>query len=96
MVHVYDVLFSLRFHHPKLSQLQVLFGLSASVNVDSLAGDLLSILSKESPGGASSTVASSEYKLRTTVRNFFEEILEEDCLVSRGVHFYLLLPHCCQ
>ncbi|KAB1203555.1 hypothetical protein CJ030_MR8G015378 [Morella rubra] len=45
----------------------VLFGLSASVNVDSLAGDLLSILSKESPGGASSTVASSEYKLRTTV-----------------------------
>ncbi|XP_062164009.1 uncharacterized protein LOC133870804 [Alnus glutinosa] len=45
----------------------VLFGLSASVNVNSLAGDLLSLLAKEGSGAASSTVASSEYKLRTTV-----------------------------
>ncbi|KAE8057373.1 hypothetical protein FH972_014074 [Carpinus fangiana] len=45
----------------------VLFGLSASVNVDSLAGDLLSLLAKEGSGAASSTAASSEYKLRTTV-----------------------------
>ncbi|KAG7971506.1 hypothetical protein I3843_07G137300 [Carya illinoinensis] len=45
----------------------VLFGLSASANVDSLAGDLLSLLSQDGPGAGSSTVASSEYKLRTTV-----------------------------
>ncbi|KAK4577823.1 hypothetical protein RGQ29_028089 [Quercus rubra] len=45
----------------------VLFGLSAAVNVDSLAGDLLSLLSKQGAGAAFSTVASSEYKLRTTV-----------------------------
>lgn len=45
----------------------VLFGLSAAVNVDSLAVDLLSLLSKQGAGAAFSTVASSEYKLRTTV-----------------------------
>lgn len=45
----------------------VLFGLSAAVNVDSLAADLLSLLSKQGAGAAVSTVASSEYKLRTTV-----------------------------
>lgn len=45
----------------------VLFGLSAAVNVDSLAADLLSLLSKQGAGAAFSTVASSEYKLRTTV-----------------------------
>lgn len=45
----------------------VLFGLSAAVNVDSLAADLLSLLSKQRAGAAFSTVASSEYKLRTTV-----------------------------
>ncbi|KAL0002143.1 hypothetical protein SO802_015924 [Lithocarpus litseifolius] len=45
----------------------VLFGLSAAVNVDSLAVDILSLLSKQGAGAAFSTVASSEYKLRTTV-----------------------------
>uniref|UniRef100_A0A2N9HBC3 Bms1-type G domain-containing protein n=1 Tax=Fagus sylvatica TaxID=28930 RepID=A0A2N9HBC3_FAGSY len=45
----------------------VLFGLSASVNVDSLSGDLLSLLSNDCSGAASSTIASSEYKMRTTV-----------------------------
>ncbi|GAV63463.1 DUF663 domain-containing protein/AARP2CN domain-containing protein [Cephalotus follicularis] len=42
----------------------VLFGLSASVKLDLLAEDLLILLS---PGAVSSTVASSEYKLRATV-----------------------------
>ncbi|OAY22597.2 hypothetical protein MANES_18G005500v8 [Manihot esculenta] len=45
----------------------VLFGLSASVNLDSLAEDLLKLLSPEGGGHVSSTVASSEYKLRATV-----------------------------
>ena len=58
-----------------LSQLQVLFGLSASVNVDSLAGDLLSLLSNDCSGAASSTIASSEYKMRTTVSNLFNKML---------------------
>ncbi|KAL5557745.1 hypothetical protein UlMin_033956 [Ulmus minor] len=44
----------------------VLFGLSAAANLDSLAEDILSLLSKES-SGLSPTVTSSEYKLRTTV-----------------------------
>ncbi|XP_050227043.1 uncharacterized protein LOC126676775 [Mercurialis annua] len=42
----------------------VLFGLSASVNIDSLAQDILQLLS---PAALSSTVASSEYKIRATV-----------------------------
>ncbi|KAG7025259.1 Pre-rRNA-processing protein TSR1-like protein, partial [Cucurbita argyrosperma subsp. argyrosperma] len=42
----------------------VLFGLSASVDLNPLAEDLLSLLA---PGSSSSTVASSEYKLRATV-----------------------------
>lgn len=45
----------------------VLFGLSASANVDSLAEDLLSLLGKESSGSTVSTLASCEYKLRATV-----------------------------
>ena len=59
--------------YSNLFQFQVLFGLSAAVNVDSLAGDLLSLLSKQGAGAAFSTVASSEYKLRTTVSNFFQQ-----------------------
>ena len=58
-----------------LSQFQVLFGLSASVNVDPLAGDLLSLLSNDGSGAASSTIASSEYKMRTTVNNLFNKML---------------------
>ncbi|XAR61555.1 hypothetical protein NMG60_11016009 [Bertholletia excelsa] len=42
----------------------VLFGLSASANVNSLAEDIFKLLSAEA---VMSTVASSEYKLRTTV-----------------------------
>ncbi|XP_022772570.1 pre-rRNA-processing protein TSR1 homolog isoform X2 [Durio zibethinus] len=45
----------------------LLFPLSASVNVSSLAEDLLRLLSTECTGVLSSTVASSEYKLRLTV-----------------------------
>ncbi|PON90448.1 Ribosome biogenesis protein [Trema orientale] len=45
----------------------VLFGLSASVNLNSLAEDILSLLSSEGASVLSSTVASSDYKLRTTV-----------------------------
>ncbi|XP_027334573.1 pre-rRNA-processing protein TSR1 homolog isoform X2 [Abrus precatorius] len=45
----------------------VLFGLSASVDLESLAGDLLSILSKGSSMGLPGTVASSEYRTRITV-----------------------------
>ncbi|XP_002510662.2 pre-rRNA-processing protein TSR1 homolog isoform X2 [Ricinus communis] len=45
----------------------VLFGLSASVNIDSLAEDLLQLLSPEGGAAVSSTVASSEYKMRATV-----------------------------
>ncbi|KAF4389095.1 hypothetical protein F8388_026824 [Cannabis sativa] len=45
----------------------VLFGLSAAVNLNSLAEEILSLLSKDSSSALSSTVASSEYKLRTTV-----------------------------
>ena len=59
--------------YSNLFQFQVLFGLSAAVNVDSLAADLLSLLSKQGAGAAFSTVASSEYKLRTTVSNFFQQ-----------------------
>ncbi|KAM7486922.1 hypothetical protein LguiA_002931 [Lonicera macranthoides] len=44
----------------------VLFGLSASVDLSSLAEDILSLLSPEK-SGAVPTVASSEYKLRATV-----------------------------
>ncbi|KAB5557761.1 hypothetical protein DKX38_008670 [Salix brachista] len=46
---------------------QLLFGLSASVNVESLAEDLLRVLSNDGAGDVSSTVASSEYKMRITV-----------------------------
>lgn len=42
----------------------VLFGLSASVDLNPLAEDLLSLLA---PGASSCTVASSEFKLRATV-----------------------------
>ncbi|XP_021902553.1 pre-rRNA-processing protein TSR1 homolog [Carica papaya] len=45
----------------------VLFGLSASANLKSLTEDLLNVLSPEGSGAASSTVVSSEYKLRATV-----------------------------
>ncbi|GLT75573.1 hypothetical protein SLA2020_472880 [Shorea laevis] len=45
----------------------VLFPLSASVNLNLLAGDILKLLSTEGIGYTSSTVASSEYRLRATV-----------------------------
>ncbi|XP_054810360.1 uncharacterized protein LOC129311900 [Prosopis cineraria] len=45
----------------------VLFGLSASVDLDSIAEDLLSLLSKEAVAVASGTVASPEYRTRVTV-----------------------------
>eukprot|EP00268_Persea_americana_P033412 TRINITY_DN33098_c0_g1_i1.p1 TRINITY_DN33098_c0_g1~~TRINITY_DN33098_c0_g1_i1.p1 ORF type:complete len:798 (+),score=166.58 TRINITY_DN33098_c0_g1_i1:113-2506(+) len=45
----------------------VLFGLSASVNVNLLVRDLLMLLSPEGTGSTSTTVASPTYKLRTTV-----------------------------
>ncbi|KAM1398258.1 hypothetical protein ACFX2I_015726 [Malus domestica] len=45
----------------------VLFGLSADANLNSLAGDLLSLLSPQGYEAAFPTVASPEYKLRTTV-----------------------------
>ncbi|XVE94426.1 hypothetical protein REPUB_Repub02eG0007500 [Reevesia pubescens] len=45
----------------------LLFPLSASVNVNSLAEDLLRLLSADGTRALSSTVASSEYKLRATV-----------------------------
>ncbi|KAJ8772731.1 hypothetical protein K2173_027908 [Erythroxylum novogranatense] len=45
----------------------VLFALSASVNLNSLAEGLLKMLSPEATGALAATVASSEYKLRTTV-----------------------------
>ncbi|XP_024020075.1 pre-rRNA-processing protein TSR1 homolog [Morus notabilis] len=45
----------------------VLFGLSAAVDLNSLARDILALLSSEGSGVSSSTVASSEYKLRATV-----------------------------
>lgn len=38
------------------------------MNLDSLEKDLLRLLSNDGTGGVSSTVVSSEYKLRTTVR----------------------------
>ncbi|XP_024973103.1 pre-rRNA-processing protein TSR1 homolog [Cynara cardunculus var. scolymus] len=45
----------------------VLFGLSASTNVSSLAGDLLALLSNEKNGTLFPAVASPEYRLRATV-----------------------------
>ncbi|XP_061372793.1 uncharacterized protein LOC133315228 [Gastrolobium bilobum] len=45
----------------------VLFALSASVDLESLAVDLLSSLSEDSSAVLSGTVASSEYRTRTTV-----------------------------
>ncbi|RVX16015.1 hypothetical protein CK203_005696 [Vitis vinifera] len=45
----------------------VIFGLSASVNVNSVEDDLLTLLSSKGNEPVFSTVASSEYKLRTTV-----------------------------
>ncbi|KAB2096428.1 hypothetical protein ES319_A01G107700v1 [Gossypium barbadense] len=45
----------------------LLFPLSASVNVSSLAEDILRLLSADVSRALSSTVASSEYKLRATV-----------------------------
>ncbi|CAB4281249.1 unnamed protein product [Prunus armeniaca] len=45
----------------------VLFGLSADVNLNSLAEELLSLLSPQGYDAALPTVASVEYKLRTTV-----------------------------
>ncbi|KVI07733.1 AARP2CN-like protein [Cynara cardunculus var. scolymus] len=44
----------------------VLFGLSASTNVSSLAGDLLALLSNEKNGTLFPAVASPEYRLRAT------------------------------
>lgn len=46
---------------------QVLFGLSAAVNLDLMAEDLLKLLSTEVTGALPSTVTSSKYKLRATV-----------------------------
>ncbi|KAF9601778.1 hypothetical protein IFM89_022946 [Coptis chinensis] len=45
----------------------VLFGLSASVNVNELARELLKSLSPENADDASTTVSSPDYKLRATV-----------------------------
>ncbi|KAJ4702261.1 pre-rRNA-processing protein TSR1-like [Melia azedarach] len=45
----------------------VLFGLSASVNLNSMTEDLLGQLASEGTRALSSTVCSSEYRLRTTV-----------------------------
>ncbi|CAN0924241.1 Pre-rRNA-processing protein TSR1 homolog [Linum grandiflorum] len=45
----------------------VLFGLSASVNLDSLDVDLSNVLSSEDGGHASSVIASPEFKMRATV-----------------------------
>ncbi|KAI4389633.1 hypothetical protein MLD38_001839 [Melastoma candidum] len=45
----------------------VLFGLCASVDLDSLAKDLIRQLSDDSAGDQTSTVSSSEYRLRVTV-----------------------------
>ncbi|KAG7594116.1 Ribosome biogenesis protein BMS1/TSR1 C-terminal [Arabidopsis thaliana x Arabidopsis arenosa] len=45
----------------------VLFPLSASVELNSLGEDVLKLLSSDGSGNGSSTVASSEYKLRATV-----------------------------
>ncbi|XP_010441233.1 PREDICTED: pre-rRNA-processing protein TSR1 homolog isoform X2 [Camelina sativa] len=45
----------------------VLFPLSASVELNSLGQDVLKLLASDGSGIASSTVASSEYKLRATV-----------------------------
>lgn len=50
----------------------MLFGLSASANLKSLTEDLLNVLSPEGSGAASSTVVSSEYKLRATVSLHFK------------------------
>ena len=46
---------------------QVLFALCASVDLESLADDLLSLLSKDTCVVLSGTVASSEYRTRITV-----------------------------
>lgn len=46
---------------------QVLVGLSADVNLNSLAEDLLALLSGDNSRSSSSTVASLDYKLRITV-----------------------------
>lgn len=46
---------------------QVLFALCDSVNLEPLAENLLSSLSKDSPVGSSGTVASSEYRTRVSV-----------------------------
>ncbi|KAK2995094.1 hypothetical protein RJ640_020734 [Escallonia rubra] len=45
----------------------VLFGLSATVNLSLLAEDILALLSSEKTGALWPTVASSDYKLRTTI-----------------------------
>ncbi|XP_057956739.1 uncharacterized protein LOC131150170 isoform X2 [Malania oleifera] len=45
----------------------VLFALTASVNLNSLVEDILTLLSSDGSGGLFPTAASSEYKLRTTV-----------------------------
>ncbi|XP_031254614.1 pre-rRNA-processing protein TSR1 homolog isoform X1 [Pistacia vera] len=45
----------------------VLFGLCASVNLNSVTEDLLRLLSSEGNGAVPSTVCSSEYRLRATV-----------------------------
>jgi len=46
---------------------QVLFALCASVDLESVADDLLSLLSKDTCAVLPGTVASSEYKTRITV-----------------------------
>lgn len=47
--------------------MQVLFGLCASVNLNSVTEDLLRLLSSDGNGVVSSTVCSSEYRFRATV-----------------------------
>ncbi|CAL1383706.1 unnamed protein product [Linum trigynum] len=46
----------------------LLFGLSGSVNVDSLAEDLSNVLSPQNAGRSSEVIASPEYRMRATVQ----------------------------
>ena len=80
MIRNFGFLFLFRFG-------QLLFGLSASVNVESLAEDLLRVLSNDGAGDVSSTVASSEYKMRITVGS--DEAFNFPCELS----LMLLLSH---
>lgn len=73
---------------------QLLFPLSPSVNVNSLAEDLLRLLSTEGAGALSSTVASSEYKLRATVgliTPFSALLVKNSCYIWEGFGHYFSL-----